>query len=100
MRGGLAVAAHFRATTEGRPHPALRATFPPEGGRLLAEASPHWGKLSPKVTDEGRVAVAAHLPGNNGRSAPHPALRATAPLLALRATSPVSGESVPEGEGF
>ena len=24
---------------------------------------------------------------------------ATAPLLALRATSPVSGESVPEGEG-
>ena len=25
---------------------------------------------------------------------------ATAPLLALRATSPVSGESVPKGEGF
>ena len=24
----------------------------------------------------------------------------TAPLLALRATSPVSGESVPKGEGF
>ena len=65
------------------PHPALRATFP-RGGRLLAEASPIGGKLSLKVTDEGRVAVAAHLPDNDGRS----------PLI--RPCEPPS----PEGEGF
>ena len=49
-----------------------------------------------------RGEVSGHYPftGSNGKAAPHPALRATAPLLALRATSPVSGESVPEGEGF
>ena len=47
-------------------------------------ASPIGGKLSPKVTDEGRVAVAAHLPGNDGRS----------PLI--RPCGPPS----PEGEGF
>ena len=49
-----------------------------------------------------RGEVSGHYPftGSNGKVAPHPALRAIAPLLALRATSPVSGESVPEGEGF
>ena len=37
------------------------------------------------------------IPGQRRKVCPHPALRATAPLLALRATSPVSGESVPKG---
>ena len=66
--------------------PLIRPCGPPSpmGGRLLAEASPVGGKLSPKVTDEGRVAVAAHLPGNDGRSA------------LIQPCGPPS----PEGEGF
>lgn len=35
-----------------------------------------------------------------GEFAPHPALRSHRPLLPLRGTSPVSGESVPSGEGL
>ena len=79
MRGGLAVAAHLPGHRGAvAPHPALRATFP-RGGRLLAEASPIGGKLSPKVTDEGRVCRGRPFTGQRWKVAPHPALRATFP---------------------
>ena len=39
-----------------------------------------WGKLSPKVTDEGRPSHDNPFMDNNGKLAPHPALRATFPL--------------------
>ena len=48
----------------------------------------------------GKLAVIAH---ERVAEANSPLIRpsgATAPLLALRATSPVSGESVPKGEGL
>ena len=41
---------------------------------------PPRGKLSPKVTDEGRRCLDCPLKGCQGAFAPHPALRATFPL--------------------
>ncbi len=40
---------------------------------------PSGEKLSPKVTDEGRVWSGTPFTGNYGKAAPHPALRATFP---------------------
>ena len=61
---------------------------------------PPRGKQSPKVTDEGRVAVAAHLPSNDGRSPlirpcgpPHPFWRCAPP-------PPYRGSLSPRGKAL
>ena len=50
------------------------------------KASPFGGKLSPKVTDEGLRSGSCPLPGNRGRTAPHPA------SVGASATFPPKGE--------
>ena len=93
----------------GAPLPLWRKRHLPRiGGVCLAEGgfSTRWGAplghlflYAVPLTDEGRVIVASRQMVDSGDFALIRPCGAAAPLPALRATSPVSGESVPEGEG-